>query len=485
MFRKLLDKYKNISIQVRASFWFLISGFLSKGISVITTPIFTRILTTKEYGQFSVFNSWYGIVSVIVSLNLYCGVYSKGIVKFSDRRKEFISSIQGLCFTLVMVWTAVYLVTQQFWNRLFSLTTIQMLAMLAIIWLSAAFQFWAVDQRVDFKYKTLVIVTLINTIVQPLLGIFLVLHSEDKVTARIIGILISDLFFLYFFAIQLKQGKKFFSKEFWKYALIFNIPLIPHYLSLTVLNSADRIMIANMIGDNEAGIYNLAYSISQIMTIFNTALLQTFEPWLYKKIKAKQIGDISGVVLASFILVAGVNILLMLFAPEVIAIFAPVEYREAIWVIPPIAMSVFFMYVYTFFAVFEFYYEKTMYTMLATFAGAVLNILLNGIFIKIFGYYATGYTTLVCYALFAVLHYICMKKMCHDYLDDVEPYDKRSMFFIMISFVISGFLILFTYQYLYVRYFIIIILVMIIFVKRKKILQVVMNIVQIKSQNKK
>ena len=46
---KFLQKYRNMSVQV-GSFWFLICSFLQKGISSITTPIFTRLLTTEEYG---------------------------------------------------------------------------------------------------------------------------------------------------------------------------------------------------------------------------------------------------------------------------------------------------------------------------------------------------------------------------------------------------------------------------------------------------
>ena len=61
---------------------------------------------------------------------------------------------------------------------------------------------------------------------------------------------------------EMIKGKKFYSAKFWKHALMFNLPLIPHYLSQTILNSADRIMISSLVGASEAGIYSLAYSIS-------------------------------------------------------------------------------------------------------------------------------------------------------------------------------------------------------------------------------
>lgn len=52
-------------------------------------------------------------------------------------------------------------------------------------------------------------------------------------------------------------------------------------------------MISSMVGESEAGIYSLAYSLSSIMTLFNTALMQTLNPWIYKKIKEQDIKSIA------------------------------------------------------------------------------------------------------------------------------------------------------------------------------------------------
>ena len=128
--KKALAKYTALPIQVRASLWFLICSFLQKGISMITTPIFTRIMSTSDYGQFGVFNSWLGIITILVSMNFYAGVHAQGVVKFSNDRYQFTSSLQGLTTILVMIWTIIYFVAHEFWNNLLSLTTLQMLSMI-------------------------------------------------------------------------------------------------------------------------------------------------------------------------------------------------------------------------------------------------------------------------------------------------------------------------------------------------------------------
>ena len=80
MIKSVLNRYKSFPIQVKASLWFLICSFLQKGISTVTTPIFTRIMNTTEYGQYNVFNSWLSIASIFVSLSLTGGVYAQVLV---------------------------------------------------------------------------------------------------------------------------------------------------------------------------------------------------------------------------------------------------------------------------------------------------------------------------------------------------------------------------------------------------------------------
>lgn len=342
---------------------------------MITTPIFTRILTTQEYGQYSVFNAWLQILTPIVCLNLYAGVYAQGIVKFEDDRNRYSSSLQGFCLTLTATWAFIYLLSCSFWNKIFSLTTVQGIAMFLMIWATGSFNFWSMNQRADFKYRKLVLLTLLATIFQPLVSVIFIINSNDKVSARIIGIAVVQMaLYAGTFIYQMKEGKQFFSRKYWLYALKFNIPLLPHYLSMNVLSSSDRIMISHMAGDGEAGIYNLAYSVSLIMTMFNTALLQTIEPWIYRKLKEKRIQDLAGVAYPCFIAIAVLNVLLVMFAPEVIAVFAPDAYQEAIWMIPGVALSVFFTFLYTFFATFEFYYEKTRYIAGATVGLSLIHI---------------------------------------------------------------------------------------------------------------
>ncbi len=477
MIAKLKNKYTSMPVQVRASLWFLICNFMQKAVAVISTPIFTRLLSTEQYGEYNVFQSWLGIITVIVTLNLSAGVFLQGMVKFDHDSKVYASTMQGLSLALCTGWTVIYFIFRAYFNNLFSLNTTQMCFMLALIWSTAAFQFWSTEQRVNNNYRLLVALTMVVMLAQPALGVVLVLFAQpaDKATARILGMVIVNLAaYTWCFFIQMKRGKKFFSKTYWLYALKFNLPLVPHYLSQTVLYSADRIMISRYISDDAAGIYSLAYSVAVIMSMFNTALNQTLGPWVYRKIKERKATDIAGVEYTSMLIIAVANIVLIMLAPEAIAFFAPPEYSAAKWVVPPVALGMFFMFMYDMFAAFQFYFEKSWFIMLASITGAGLNIVLNYLFLSPqrlgFGYVAAGYTTLICYILYAVGHYICMRWVCRKHLDGVRVYDPKILLGVSSAFVAAGLLLTLTYELPVVRFSLVGAVIIVLIIFRKKVI---------------
>ncbi len=479
--KKIKADYQNLSKPVRASIWALFCGILQKGVSVITTPIFTRVLSAEEFGRYNVFNSWMAIVSIIVTLNIFYAVFEQGLVKFESEKKEFVSSLQGLALSLTAVWFLIYYCTRSFWNKVLSATTGQMILMFSLIWLSAVFNFWAYEKKNQYEYKALVIVSAAVSLLSPLLSLILIYFCDDNVTARISGIVIVEfVFYIFLFAEHQIKGKCFFSAKHWKYALLFNLPLVPHYLSQVVLSSSDRIMIEYYEGESEAGIYSLAYSLSMIMLVFGTALMQVIGPWLYRKIKSKDIENLSNTVYPLLILVACVNLILIMIAPEAVRIFAPEEYYNSVWIVPPVVISVFFIFCYDVFARFAFYYEKRALITVASIIGALLNIILNYIFINKFGYIAAGYTTLACYMIYALCHYIIMNRVCDKFCGGVRPYNGKIILLISAAFTALGLLMLLTYNSVIIRYSVIGVIAVACLVFSKKIIAFFKNILSLK-----
>ena len=408
--KKLKTKYFSLSVAVRAAVWFTFCNLLQKGITMISMPIFTRLLTTEQYGEFTVYQSWYSIINVIVTFNLSGNLILNGMSKYENRRNEFISSIQTLSSCITICFFIAYLIFHNFFNHIFGLSTLFMVTMFAQMLFEPAYLFWSQRQRYEYKYKGLVIVTLITSSLGPIIGVIAVLSTQYKAEARVISFAIVQICAgLIFYIIQSIRGKTFFNKEFWRFALSFSIPLIPHYLSQIVLGQSDRIMIDKMIGASEAAIYGVSYNLAAVITLFVNAINNSFVPTLYESLKSKKCENIKKVTTFLAIFMAALICVFMLFGPEILTVFVAPEYIRAKWIFPPVAASMFFTFIYLFYVNVEFYFEKTNYVMFVSVLGAVVNIILNLVFIKKYGFIAAGYTTVFSYIVFCFAHYLLYK----------------------------------------------------------------------------
>lgn len=474
----LIKKTKNLSLPVKASLAFMLCSFMQRGISTLTTPIFTRLLTTEQYGYYSIFNSWLDIVSVFTTLKLSGSVFMQALVKFEDDKDELTASTAGLGTTITLLVMCIYLPLRTWINRLMGMTTLVMICIFAASWATMMFELWADQKRNEYKYKPLVALTIFTSIAKPLAGVIAILSTNEyKAEARIISLVIVEILsYSWLFFMFLKKGKTYYNKRFWKYSLSLNVPLIPHYLTRMVLNQSDRLMINAMIGYSAAGIYSLAHNLAWMLTLITNAILNTFNPWIFQRIKKKEYEKIAPLSYAVLMCAAIMGIALIAVAPEIVRIFAPANYYEAVWVIPPLCASVFFLFMYSLFADFEYYFEKSNFLMVASTIGGVLNIILNYFCIKAFGYIAAGYTTLFCYVFYAVVHYMCMSRIIKENIPNIKIYNVKMI--ILISFVFLGIsaLLMMTYDKLVLRYSIIFAAMLCFVIKRKKIVNIVKEI---------
>lgn len=457
MVRKLFHKYRSLSYGVKAGLWFTFCNLVQKGISFITMPIFTRIMSQTDYGTYSTYLSWYNFLIIFTSLNLSYYVFSKGMVKYEDDRNGFVSSLQSLSTVSTIAVFLLYIIFRNNVNKWLGMSTSLMICMFIHMMFEPSIAYWTARKRFEYDYIKVVIVTILISLLNPILGIMMVLKSTyNAVLARAISTSAVYLVFgLFLYIIIQRRGKKLINIKYWKYALAFNLPLIPHFLSSTVLSQADRVMITNLTGANNTALYSVAYSLGMVTLLFSQAIQQALLPWQYTKLKTEEYINLQDIPSITMIIVMGINILFIAFAPEIMSIVAPSNYAEAIWALPPVCSSVFFMYLFNLFANIEYYFEESKYVAVASILAAMLNIGLNYVFIPVFGYVAAGYTTLACYILLAISHYYCMRLICKKNRFYVEPYNTKVIIIVSNVLLLLMFIVIVFYRSMIVRYLII------------------------------
>ena len=470
--RVIKDKYSALNVQLKVVFWFTFVGFLQRGISIITTPVFTRVLTQDEYGMFSVFSAWFYILAIICTLNIHMGAINNALTKMPSEKERIIAAFQSVSFVV----SCTFLVFAMFFLKQLSIW--MNLPKIVILFMFVGFLFyepyndWLIYKRYQYDYKIPVLISVIISIVTPIVSILAIFLSKNvRGEARIIAFLVVSIIIpgIIFYFINYKSGRVFYDKKLWKYALTFNMPLIPHFLSETILNQSDKIMIGSIVGTGAAGVYNIAYSAASLVLIFSSALNIAFVPWQYQKIRDKEYSKLAKVSYAVMSSVGILLILLILFSPEIIKILAGNSYMEAVKLVPILGISVYFNYIYQIFTRVELYYERKAYTVIATLCATVLNIILNYLWIPQMGCAGAGYSTLIAHVFLCASHFIFYKKICRD--NNIKEAFYKGSIILAISgiFIACTLAVIPLYNYLSIRIGIIVIVIMMMCLFRKNI----------------
>ena len=457
----------------KAAIWFVVCNVVNKGISLLATPILTRIMSAEQYGTFSVFQSWVSIMTIFCTLNLFGNAYSRGWLNFKGDVARFESSLLALSSLLTLVLFGVFCVAPEFWAAAMGLTPFLVVLLFAEIALVSATSFWSARQRFEYRYRALVAVTIATNVFSLVAGIVAILCTDAKAEARVVmDVLAKGVPGLILGIMIFSKGRCFFDKKYWKYGLAFTLPLVPHFLSHFVLNQSDRLMISQMVGNDAAAFYSVSYSIAMAMVIVTNAINDSYTPYTFQELSKKKVDGVRRNGHLMLALVGALCLMLMAFGPEILAVFAGPEYSEAVGIIPPLSASVFFIFLYSMLSNIEYFYEKTSMISVASMIAAGLNIVLNLLAIPRFGYAAAAWTTLLSYIALAFLHWAFYHRVCVEELG----YDVYKTRFLLLScavvLIMTCAMVVF-YDRMVVRYGVLMVITAMLIVKRRQIIDVV------------
>lgn len=416
MVQKVCRSYSNLPVPAKAALWFAFGNVVLKGVGLFSAPLFTRLLSPEEYGRLMVYMVSHEVVLILATWTIPVGAYMRGLFKFKEHIREYTSATLELVHLLVLVC---YFFLWIFRDVVFAATGMgipEFGALFAFLWFYPAYQCWLVRQRVNERYKNVVAVSVLYGVICVLGPLITVLCFEKTASCKYIGTFLgAGIFSLFFyfpyanFAALRNQWEKV--RRYWEFSLRFQAPSVLHSLSYLVLGQSDRIMIAVMAGEKEAAYYSVAYTLAMTFNLFQAALLQSVLPWQYKQLETGRFERIKSVNSTLRYYVMGGILLFEVGAPEVLRVLFTQDYFEAIWCVPPVAASLYFLFLYSTLVNVEEYYEKTRYVMYVSIVCSLFNIVANYYMLPRFGYLACAYTTLVSYIFFSIGHYIFARRV--------------------------------------------------------------------------
>ena len=470
-------KYISLSLPMKATLWFTFSNFLIKGINFVSVPIFTRLLIPSEYGMLSVFASYEQIILILATWEMQMGAYQKGLFKYKEDITGFTNATLALINILtIVVFSIIFLFFKPF-STFTQFSKNLTLLLFLYMFFQPAYYAWVVRKRTEYNYKAVVFATIGYCLINVLLPLAALFILPKTATTKFSFNLIGSICFCLFFYVSIVRPQEIVAhrsqtKDYWKYLIGFSAPLAVHSLSYFFLSQSDRVMISKLCDNTQTAYYSVAYSVASAVNILQNSINQSLLPWRYEMIEKRKYDKIRDVTNKLLLLIGGFITAFIMIAPEFMRLFFQRNYYEAIWCIPPVSISVYFMFLYSVFVSIETYYENTKYIMYVSVACSLLNVFLNYAFIKVFGYIACAYTSLFSYMLFAVGHFVFMRKVVNGVTNLQELFDIKFIVLFSLLITVLSFFITYLYRFIWLRYSIVLVFALVAAVKRNEIIKI-------------
>lgn len=425
----------------------LISTIMRTGIGFLTMPLFTRLLGVEQYGNYSIYLSWYSIIVCFISLGCGDGL-ANALYKYKDCYDSFRSSVllggTLMCLITTLIGMLLYNHLSAYFRYPFMIFCIMFLEATAAYVINFANNAWIYEKKALWNMVLSLFVLFSTTF----LSLFLLWHwpgeQETLYAGRVIGVALPNILIAIVVWILIFKSKPMgFNKEYWMFSFSFGIPTIFHTLSHQVLSSSDRLMMQN-IGTTmtDIGVYSFFYTFVYILNSILLALNNSWVPFWYEDLSNKEYQKLKkrtdNYIQVFTVLSCG----FVLLSREVSKLFANEEYWSGMPLVPIIVMVVYCTFIYQFPINYEFFKAKPKIIAYGTATAAIENIILNYFLIPRLGMYGAAIATLVSYATLAGIHWCVVTNWRWErYPFSIKPLIKGTVILVLncvLYYVLAG-----------------------------------------------
>ncbi len=397
-------------LAVKVGFWYVASTFLIKSMAIITTPIFSRIMSTDSYGEFSNFVSWRSILLVIVGLELY-NTLPRAYYDYQKNFDGYASTITIFSGLVTCAFYIVFLAGKDFFLTFITIPE-EFIHVLFISLLFASFKsIYLTRERTLYHYKSVALITVIDGIIPTLVSLIAVLMVSDslKLSARIYGFYVTSLITgLVCGAVLLWRGRKFMG-SCCGYAVKLAFPLQVNFLTSYLLTNTNTIVAKNIMGPSASAVVSISTSVLHIVTVLFQSLNGAVTTWLMDKLEQKKYREAARESLVYIAFLCTIAVGTILLAPEIVRILGGSRYAEAVVLIPGMAAASLIQAVVSIFTVILTYDKNVAKTAVFTGIIAVVSIAVKVLLLPAFGTVSLSYVNLGAAIAIFVVNYILVK----------------------------------------------------------------------------
>ena len=323
-----------------------LSGVLQQIVGLLVLPVYTRHLSTEDYGAIGLFALLTGVFGPLGHWGIANAVFKRFYKETSEERRTkalrtalasvSVTSIAlgGLCLLNAGFITVVLLGDQQYVPlvRIVVLTaTLMTLGELPLRVLRA--------QR---RVKMIAILNAINLFISVSLIVVFVAGFRWGLPGMVMGQFVGAIIVLCSFLVVVQRDLRFeFDSRIWREMFSYGWPFVPHHLFGQCMTLIGQFIIARMVGLSEAGLYHLA---SRFAVPIGLVVFSIQKAWVpYKFQMHAELEDSSqffrSVMLLYVSAISLVWVIVSIWGPEILWLLAEPRFYTAGAFIPLLAFA--------------------------------------------------------------------------------------------------------------------------------------------------
>lgn len=395
-----------------------IGGVISKIIPFVMLPIVTRLMpNTTYFGLNDISTIIVSFASALAIMGMYDAMFRMFFEKEDGKYKKEICS-SALAFTLCTS-AIIFLILIVFRRSLSVLffssekyTNLLMLTAISTL-IGATNSIVSAPTRFNNQRKIFLLTNTISPIISYAISIPLLMKGYYIVALPLASIVSVASIELVFICLNRKWfSPRCVNKKHIRQMLKIALPLVPNFLIYWIFNSADKLMIAKILGNDQAGIYAIGSKIGQISQLIYTAFAGGWQYFAFSTMRDEdQVSMTSSILeyLGAITIVAG--ILMMTFNEIVFELLFEGDYLKGAVVAPYLFVSPLLLMLFQVGCNQFIVIKKTWPNLLILSGGAIINVALNIVLIPRVGIEGAALATLVGYVVSVAVCIVVLQRM--------------------------------------------------------------------------
>lgn len=422
---------------------YLVGGVSTKALGFISMPVFTRLMDENDYGIVAVYISSLSIISPITTLNATDGISRYYYEKNQNDFGVFLSSIVQFLLLIQVPLVLLFLIfRQEIMGWLGVPVSLSYFLLLGLFHadVSRIFRQVLVSRKMSQPYVKVNVFQSYGAF--GLSWILLSVAHGARYFLRIAGIVSTQMLSASWMIWQLRKFIVW-QKIQWEhvsYSLKFALPRLPYVLSGVILSQFDRVMLSNISGVGEAGLYSVGYNVGGLSMLLIGAITPALMPNFYQKMNEGKYKDVDKLNKQLIWIICFGGILLMLLGGSLLRLLADERFHTGAAVVPAIVLGYMFYALAGVYNRYSGYYKMTILQSVGALVAGVINIVLNYFWIPKYGMMAAAYATMVAYAFQAVLTWILVRSSTKMHVSSIVHFAGPMLLAIVVFMMITWWL---------------------------------------------